>query len=140
MPPTTTGPAPSSEAALGLDSIHGGVFLRSVEIPEDFAVFGRERAYMAVERAGEDDAGDQRERLRLGWLQRGSRGIARMARGDEPSLSAVFEMQGGQTAAFHGIKRGSTNRPCGIHYGGKRRKQRRTLFGRRWPCPTARLR
>src|SRR5882762_739334 len=103
--------------ALRLDSIYSGVFLHSVEIPENFAVFGCERAYMAVERAGEDDAGDQRERLRLGWAATGSRRIARMARG-EPSLSAVFEMQCGQATALHGIKRGSTNRPRGIHYGG----------------------
>src|SRR5258706_9619082 len=34
--------------ALRLDSIYSGVFLHSVEIPENFAVFGCERAYMAV--------------------------------------------------------------------------------------------
>src|SRR5882762_2319968 len=103
--------------ALGLDSIYGGVFLHGIEIPENFAVFGRERAQMSIERAGEDDAGDQRERLRLGWAATGPRRIAWMARG-EPGLPAVFEMQGGQTAAFRGIKRGSTNRPRGIHHGG----------------------
>src|SRR5258707_1765167 len=72
-------------AALGLDSIYGRVFLRGIKIPEDFAVFRRERAHMAVERAGEDDAGDQRERSGLARAAPRTRRIAWIAR-REPGL------------------------------------------------------